>query len=372
MTLGFLLAVYLFCLRAEMVHKLFVFTIVFIYGFLMTETVSYAGTRFHARYMYSTVVLICHVVLNGILFYPMLQLLSRARSAFRSNIDIGIWKKITLIPGLFVLWLLLFRELPYSAGVPADHVLNLFTKAMEILTLVICFAILSTLEAVQRLTKERILLKTAVENYRVMAKAADKEREARHEFRHHIAALSILLQNGDYEGAGSYLEKVSGIDIKADAGLYTPHALLNAMLSEYRKRAAEAEIRVDYVILVPGPLPMDDMELCQFVSNLLDNALEANQRMDIPKRWLSLTIRQTGNFLYFLCENPCDPEALSPVNNRYGTSKPDKTVHGYGISIMERIAEKYNGVFHTSVRDAVFSAAANLCLPVSGTRAGEE
>lgn len=48
LTLGFLLLVYLFCLRAEMVHKLFVFTIVFIYGFLMTGTVSYAGTRFHA------------------------------------------------------------------------------------------------------------------------------------------------------------------------------------------------------------------------------------------------------------------------------------------------------------------------------------
>lgn len=368
LTVGLLLAIYLLCIRARIIHRLFIFILALNYGFLMTELVSYACAFFPVdyNYMYSTAALAFHFLFNAVLCYPMLQVLRRARRAFRSEIEPAVWRGLTLIPGTFFVAMLLFYELPLSADVPDNHVLSIFTKVMDILMLFLCSAALRTMEIVQRRTNERVYLEAAVRDYKAMAESNEKLRETRHEIGHHIAALSILLQNRDYAGAEDYLEKVSPLIAAAPGGSYTPHVLLNSMLSGYRERAAADGIEIRYDIQVPESVAMEDLDLCQFLSNLLDNALEANLQLEPEKRQLSLTIRQSDRFLYFCCKNPCDPSRLRRVNGRFGTGKPDEAAHGYGISIMKRIAEKYNGVFRTTAENDVFTAAANLCMPAAG------
>ena len=365
LTLEMLLGAYLFLIKAQIVHKLFFFILVANYGFLMTEAVSYTTEYIlnAAAYMYSDSALILHVLFNAILLYPMMDLLRHARKAFRSGIDSCIWKNLTLVLGIFFAGLLIFYEIPHSAGMDADHVLTLFSKAMELMLIFLCSIVLRTLELAQEQAAKRHALEAAVENYRLMAETTDKVREVRHEMNHHIAALSLLMRDQDYEGAENYLKKMALISSETSSGYYTQHMLLNSMLSEYKKQAEAKQVQVKYVILVPNLVAMEDMDLCQFLSNMLDNALEANSHLNAADKKLSLTIRQSGNFLYFLCENPCDPAHLHLMSNTPGTSKSDKRNHGYGIPIMERIAEKYNGTFRVSTQNGLFTAAANLCMP---------
>ncbi len=359
----FLLAVYLFGIDALGVHKFFIFALILNYGFLLTESVSFLGSMFGGAYLYDTPYLAFHVLLNALLFYPMQGLLRRARHAFQSQISTDIWMRVALMPFLFFLGLLLFDEIPKNMGISDHQVLNLFTKAIEFTMFVLYYIILSILNRIQRLASERISLETAVENYKFAAAAAEKDREARHEFHHHITALHILLSNQDYAGAESYLEKISQATARSTAYTYTPHILLNAMLSEYEKRFAASQTSSEYAISVSTSLMIEDLDLCQFLSNLLDNALEANSHLPPELRRVSLTIRQTGNFLFFSCENPYDPARLSPTENGFDTSKSDAYSHGYGISIMKRIAEKYNGIFRIRIQDGIFIATANICTP---------
>ncbi len=364
LTLALLLTVYLLCIRAQLLHKLFIFTLSASYGFLVTETVSCLCAFFpEGSAMYSKPVLVFHLLISSTLFYPMLNLLEHIRRSFQSRIQSSVWKGIVSIFGLYIFFLIVFYEVPMSAGIAKEHVLTIFSKAMEFMLLILCYAILRILETVQRQVYEYNSLKTTVESYKAMAETESKIREARHETSHHITALSILLRNQDYKGAENYLDKVARSNSRTPTVFYTPHILLNSILTEYKKRAEEAEIRTKYNILVPNLFSMDELDLCQFLSNLLDNSLEANLRLPAQKRALSLTIRQTGNFLYFHCENLCDPAQLHMSGGRPATSKSDSRSHGYGITIMERIAKKYNGAFRTVLHDGLFIAEANLCMP---------
>ncbi len=364
LTLGLLLACYILCIRAWLLQKLFVFIVVMNYGFLVTMTINQLAPFFPRRqdYMYSDIVLILHVLVNLILCYPMMDVLRHARRAFRSQIDPGIWRGIVSIPGVFIFCLLVFYEIPTSAGVPGSDVLHVFTKIMMLLVLFVCSISFRTLESAKRRAEESVALKTMVENYRSMAEISDKVKEARHEFNHHIAALSILLQNKDYEGAEKYLARFSRVTVNT-AVSYTPHILLNAMLLEYRKRAEAAGVRYQYSIHVPSAsLSIEDVDLCQFLSNLLDNALDANSRFLPEKRQLTLTIRQKDKFLFFSCQNPCDASLIrTDAGGGFRTTKAG-SAHGYGIPIMKRIAEKYNGILRVSAQDGIFTATANLCL----------
>ncbi len=363
LSLVFLLAIYLFAIDAPGSHKFFIFSLILNYGFLLTESVSFLGSLVGGSYLYDTQYLIFHVLLNAVLFYPMRHLLLRARYAFQSQINTDIWMRIALIPFLFFLGLLLFDEFPKNMGISDHQILGIFTRAMEFLMFFLYSIILSILDRIQRLASERISLKAAVRNYKFAAAAAEKDRETRHEFQHHITALRILLSNQDYAGAGSYLEKLSKDTALAAVHAYTPHILLNAMLSEYEKQFAASQISSRYSISVSASLTIEDLDLCQFLSNLLDNALEASLHLPTEMRQISLTIRQTGNFLFFSCENPYDPAWLSPTEHGFNTSKANGSPHGYGISIMKRIAEKYNGIFRAYTQNGIFTATANLCVP---------
>lgn len=358
LTVGILVALFFLCTRAAVSHMLYTVVLALNYGFLVSMI---HGWFVDVKYLYDTGVLLAQLVSTIILFYPMLRVMKLVRSAFDSQIEPKVWKWFTLIPGTFFMAMLLFYQIPISNGWTPNRILSVFTRAMCILMLIITAIILRAMQTIQQQASKQASLEIAVNHYKLMAENTDKERELRHEFRHHMTALSILLKNQDYQGAENYLNRISQIDAGNTDAFYTPHILLNSMLAEYEKRARTANIASRYSIQVPHPILMEDMDLCQFLSNMLDNALEAVSGLEEERRHFSLTIRQSGNFLYFLCENPCEPALLNPAGSGFDTNKSNETAHGYGFPIMKRIAEKYNGIFRADIKDNIFTVTANLC-----------
>ena len=359
LTVALLTGIYLFCIWAAPIHMLYTVILVLNYGFL----ISMLGDWFIPEdYLYNTNFLLAQLLSTALLFYPMLHIMRLARSAFDSPIGLNVWKWFTLIPGLFFATMLLCYQIPMSGGLSAEKLLDIIIRALCVLMPVICAIILRTIQTMQQQANKQASLEIAVNHYKLLAEHTDKERELRHEFRHHMNALSILIQNQDYEGAENYLNKLSQIEVAEATEFYTPHMLLNSMLSGYKKRAAEAGIQTDYTIEVMNSVSIEDLDLCQFLSNMLDNALEANSHLETAKRRLSLTIRQKGNFLYFRCENPCDPAWMHPTNNEFKTTKSNALSHGYGIAIMKRITEKYAGDFRTDVQNNIFTVTGYLCM----------
>ena len=88
---------------------------------------------------------------------------------------------------------------------------------------------------------------------------------------------------------------------------------------------------------------MDDVSLCTIFANLLDNAIEAAQKVpDREARRISLKARYTGESLCIEVENSRTGE-LAESKAGLLTTKPDKENHGYGLRSVRDVVESYGG-----------------------------
>ena len=61
-------------------------------------------------------------------------------------------------------------------------------------------------------------------------------------------------------------------------------------------------------------------------------------------------------------ENSYNEDNLRITNGKYKSSKKNSDRHGYGLKIINGIAEKYNGILSVQVRGGFFAVTTTLCL----------
>ena len=97
--------------------------------------------------------------------------------------------------------------------------------------------------------------------------------------------------------------------------------------------------------LLQGTRLPDETDLCLLVQNLLQNAYEANLRIDDrSRRMMSLTAEITGETLKVICVN----RIKSGERPSFITRK-DPGLHGIGMKVIDDIAAKYRGSRSTAV-----------------------
>ncbi|MFR9164035.1 MAG: ATP-binding protein [Lachnospiraceae bacterium] len=88
------------------------------------------------------------------------------------------------------------------------------------------------------------------------------------------------------------------------------------------------------------------------LGNLLDNALEACDKMEPQDRWIQIVIRQMGNASFIKVSNTCaqKPERIGEefVSGKQGT------LHGIGTKSIREIVERYGGVQETGYKEGIF------------------
>jgi len=73
--------------------------------------------------------------------------------------------------------------------------------------------------------------------------------------------------------------------------------------------------------------------------NLLDNALEACDKVIKEKRFINFETRYQEGKLLVVVQN----SKLDKTNPEFKTTKKDKRIHGRGIRVVRRMAERYGG-----------------------------
>ena len=105
---------------------------------------------------------------------------------------------------------------------------------------------------------------------------------------------------------------------------------------------------------------INELDLCDLLSNILENAVTACRNMpEISNRFICLEISQDGSIYYFLVKNSIAESVLS-YNPNLETTKIDKNVHGLGTAIIKDIANKYNGRYDFYELDNTFCCSVVL------------
>lgn len=181
----------------------------------------------------------------------------------------------------------------------------------------------------------------------------EKNRIQTHDIKHHLLILREYGQERKWDMLMSYLNELSDDILVQKKAMWTQVGILDTLL-EQKKAKAESkgiEVRVQADRIVG--LPFSDMEICTLFSNLLDNAIEACEKIEDDRRWVAIQITRKSGMLYLTISNSIK-DRPAEQEGKLITNKQNHQLHGYGIKSVQKIVRKYEGDFSYQIRESEF------------------
>ena len=189
----------------------------------------------------------------------------------------------------------------------------------------------------------------------------------RHDYHNHMQAIKALLEMQKMAELSDYLDNLEKDLDSIDIAIRTGNVGLDAILSSKVSIARKNNIEVNCTAKVPSDLKISDVHLCAIVGNLMDNAIEACEKMKgapeddgpaIP-RFIRVYIGLFKSQLYISVTNSTNEKKRRRVSELV-TSKLGE--HGFGLRRIDKIVEKYDGYVNRKNEPGVF--ATEVMLPL--------
>jgi len=187
-------------------------------------------------------------------------------------------------------------------------------------------------------------------------------RSWRHDYRNNLTALRALLAENKTADAVNYINSISQEPELNRRTLQTGNLVLDAVASTKLWLAHAKGIQVSIQAVYPENAEIADSDLCSIVGNLLDNAIEACERMNEAdgQKFLDFSILVSGRNLLLTIRNSFNGE-LKQDGGRYQSMKGG-SLHGLGLPHVEALVEKYQGSLQKIPAEHVFET--HVLLPL--------
>lgn len=173
----------------------------------------------------------------------------------------------------------------------------------------------------------------------------------RHDMKNLLLLIRLKLQEGRVEEAKQYLENELNVKLAKINLVSTGNRLADSVINSHVEQAQERNISMQ--VMVECALDeADEMDLAILLSNLLDNAIEAAVLCDGP--FVNIKIARKETYLHIMVSNSCKG-VPHKEDGRLLTTKKDKAQHGYGISNVKDIVERYQGFYNYELEDGKFT-----------------
>ncbi|MBQ7067085.1 MAG: GHKL domain-containing protein [Lachnospiraceae bacterium] len=210
---------------------------------------------------------------------------------------------------------------------------------------IICFYMLNDLTKKRKIATENLILKEQAlyqEKYAKEVKQQyDEIKRLRHDMKQQYSVLENLLVQRKYQLMDEYLLKsIQGINSK-ESFIYIKNEYINAILNRKINHAREEGIEVS-LNSIEEFLGVDEMDMCNLLGNLFDNAREACVKVT-GKRKIELNLFQDADKIHVEIKNTIK-ESVLKNNEELKSDKKDRDEHGYGMKTIKEIVEKYEGL----------------------------
>lgn len=175
---------------------------------------------------------------------------------------------------------------------------------------------------------------------------SDNDREMRR-FRHDISSqlrcLGQFLAEGRTEEALDYLQRIGNhFEELAVRKYYTGNEILDIVINQKILEIRGKGIEIEFEGKMDRPDFMDTYDLCTIFSNMLDNGIEACEKVQDQEAVIQVSVLTHGNTVFFQFANPATPEMYEAVK-RGRTTKEDKRGHGFGMENVKRALDRNGG-----------------------------
>lgn len=273
------------------------------------------------------------------------------------------WYVFWVLPMVFIL-LNLFITPRYQITLRIGRVLQVYiVMSIALLFLMFMFNAIfllmaNSLNRNARLQQENQFLSMQQQRYESLKAAIEEARQARHDMRHQLNQISALAEAGDLDNLKAYLAKTVSRIPDLDMN-FCENRAADSVVGYYCALAKREGVPFCAKLDLPQVLPVDEIDLCLVLSNLLENAFEASLRTAPARRKIEVTAYVHAERLLLVeVENAFDGE----VNEKSGLFRSSKRKeNGIGIQSVQHIAEKTGGASTFTHQNGVFSAKVMLC-----------
>lgn len=181
-----------------------------------------------------------------------------------------------------------------------------------------------------------------------MTNVIENLRSLRHDMNNHISVLKGLVNTGQYDDLRNYVDEIYNDISPANEFVFTHNKALSALLYNKMLSAKLKHIEFEPIISI-SDCSIPDKDMCSLLGNLLDNAIEAAEKVK-DNKYIELTIAQKNDCYLIQCDNTFQNVPIH-INGNFVSFKPQKELHGIGTKNIKSIVEKYGGSLLISYED---------------------
>lgn len=197
--------------------------------------------------------------------------------------------------------------------------------------------------------------------YLIVQESQEKLRNLHHDMNNHMGNIKVL-QN-DNEDVNKYIDSIND-EMEYFEKIYnTGNLLLDTILNEKSKTCKKNNIDFRFDINFSKCNFIDMIDISSIFTNLLDNSIEACNKIDNKTHKKYINIRGTVVKKYYVLK--CENSKINKViikNNKFLTSKKDNYLHGIGIQSIKSSLKKYDGELEINTDEEKFIAT--IYIPI--------
>ena len=222
---------------------------------------------------------------------------------------------------------------------------------VTVATLFICRSVAEDYKHIENQRAVETQLSIQQEHYKALSDNVAMARKARHDFKHHITAITNLCESDDREALKEYCNSLIESSNVKIAIPYTGNAAADGILYHYALIAEENGIRFS----VSGSLESEgiaDIDLCVMLGNALDNAMTATMKLE-SDRFVSVQSNVSGNVLAVTVKNSYDGVVVEKKGKIMSTKRENRV--GVGLLSIKSVCQKYGGDMQVNHDENTFS-----------------
>ena len=172
-------------------------------------------------------------------------------------------------------------------------------------------------------------------------------RTQRHDFLNHLQVVYSLIEMEEYEEANEYIEQVYGRITAISRVMKTAVPAVNALLQVKAAACEQAHVHLNLDITSKWETLENTMpawEMCKVLSNLIDNAIDAMEKLPAKKRKLTISLTENLRQYCFCVANtgtPIAPDMQESIFQPGITTKGEG--HGMGLYIVRKTIRSRGG-----------------------------
>ncbi|MDR0444427.1 MAG: GHKL domain-containing protein [Treponema sp.] len=259
--------------------------------------------------------------------------------------------------GIGIYHLIVENIYPYIDKYSIIGLVALFVIWLSIVTL--CYAIINTHEKTKQKYESafaRDIISSGREHYQKMNEQYNVIRIMKHDYKFHLNTALSMLRKGEIEKSDEYLSGLQTQLAEGELPFFCDNPVINSLLADYVLRCRKSNIEFDAQVSIPDGFSVPNYEMCIVLGNLLENAVEACQKLKISDKksdcTIELTVKPQGEQLAILVRNNFDGRLAKDGDNLISTKKDG----GVGLQSVKAVAGRYCESFVTEYDKQRFSA----------------